>query len=327
MPGPNSVTVTVPARLHFGFLDLNGGLGRRFGSIGLAISDLRTRIRVARASDVVVSGVDAERARGYAGQLRAALALDGGLRMQVEEAAPRHAGLGSGTQMALAVAAALRRLHGLPLDVRGDAMRLGRGHRSGISIGLFTSGGLVVDGGRGAARKPAPVISRMAFPEEWRVILVLDHARVGVHGEDESAAFAQLPEFPAADAAHICRIVLMQALPALAEHDLPAFAGAINDMQQFLGAHFAPLQGGHAFSSPDVAAALDVLQAAGGLGRGQSSSGPTGFTFARSAEHAERLVAIARGHPRCRGLDIRACKGLNRGAEIAIVSAHDGAER
>ena len=44
MTGPSSVTVTVPARLHFGFLDLNGGLGRRFGSIGLAISDLRTRI-------------------------------------------------------------------------------------------------------------------------------------------------------------------------------------------------------------------------------------------------------------------------------------------
>ncbi len=25
-----------PARLHLGFLDLNGGLGRRFGSLGLA---------------------------------------------------------------------------------------------------------------------------------------------------------------------------------------------------------------------------------------------------------------------------------------------------
>lgn len=327
MPGPSSVTVTVPARLHFGFLDLNGGLGRRFGSIGLAISDLRTRVRVARASGVAVSGVDAERARRYADQFHAALALNDGYRMHVEDAAPSHAGLGSGTQLALAVAAALRRLHGLPLDVRGDAIRLGRGGRSGIGIGLFDTGGLVVDGGRGPLSEAAPVVSRMVFPDDWRIVLVLDRTRTGVHGDDESAAFARLPEFPAADAAHICRVVLMQALPALAERELPIFAAAINDIQRFLGAHFAPLQGGHAFSSPDVAAALDLLEDAGGLGRGQSSWGPTGFTFARSAGDAERLVQIARNHPRCRGLDIRACKGLNHGAEITSDAARAGAER
>ena len=37
-----SVTVGVPARLHLGFLDLNGGARRRFGGIGLAISDPET---------------------------------------------------------------------------------------------------------------------------------------------------------------------------------------------------------------------------------------------------------------------------------------------
>jgi len=316
MTRASRVTVTVPARLHFGFLDLNGGLGRRFGSIGLAIDALCTRIDIAPASDVAVTGADAERARRYAEQLRASLGIGGGYRLHVDEAVPIHAGLGSGTQMALAIAAALRGLHGLPLDARGDAIRLGRGGRSGIGIGLFDAGGVVVDGGRGASTEAAPVVSRIAFPDEWRVVLVLDRARTGVHGDDESAAFARLQPFPAADAAHICRVVLMQALPALAEHDLSGFAAAINDMQRLLGAYFAPLQGGHAFSSPAVAAALDLLEDAGALGRGQSSWGPTGFTFARSAADAERLVEVARSHPRCRGLDIRACKGLNRGAEI-----------
>jgi beta-RFAP synthase len=327
MTGPSSVTVTVPARLHFGFLDLNGGLGRRFGSIGLAISDLRTRVSVSRASEVVVSGADAERARNSAARLCAALQLRGGYRLHVEDAVPSHAGLGSGTQMALAVAAALRTLHGLPLDVRGDAMRLGRGGRSGIGIGLFDSGGVVVDGGRRTSGEAAPVVSRLPFPEDWRIVLVLDRGRVGVHGDDEGAAFARLPPFPAADAAHICRVVLMQALPALAERDLPSFAAAINDMQRLLGAHFAPLQGGHAFTSPDVSAALDVLEDAGALGRGQSSWGPTGFTFARAADEAERLVQFARNHPRCRGLDIRACKALNRGAEISTDVAQKAASR
>jgi predicted sugar kinase len=87
------------------------------------------------------------------------------------------------------------------------------------------------------------------------------------------------------------------------------------------------LQGGHAFASPAVAAALDVLQGEGALGRGQSSWGPTGFTFVPSAAEAERIVQIARNHPRCRGLDIRACKGLNRGAEISTEPAQATAAR
>lgn len=327
MTGPHSVSVTVPARLHFGFLDLNGGLGRRFGSIGLAISDLRTRITVSPACDIAVSGPDSERARRYVERLCNAIGITGGIHLHVDEAAPAHAGLGSGTQLALAIAAAVRRLHGLPLDIRGDAVRLGRGGRSGIGIGLFDTGGVVVDAGRGAATDVAPVISRMPFPENWRIILVLDHGRTGVHGDDESAAFARLPPFPAADAANICRVVLMQALPALAERDLRCFAAAINEVQRILGSYFAPLQGGHAFSSPAVAAALDLMLEHGSHGRGQSSWGPTGFTFAQSHEQAERLVQFARDHPRCRGLDIRACKALNRGAEISIQPAQATANR
>jgi beta-ribofuranosylaminobenzene 5'-phosphate synthase len=316
MTRPNSVSVTVPARLHFGFLDLNGGLGRRFGSIGVAVSGLQTRIAVASARQIQVNGPDSARTRGYVEKLYDTLDLRGGCRVDILESIPGHAGLGSGTQLAIALSAAIRRLHGLPLDIRGDAVRLGRGGRSGIGIGLFDAGGVVVDGGRGEQTRAAPIVSRIPFPDAWRILLVLDRARTGVHGEDESAAFARLPVFPAADSARICRLVLMQALPALAETDLVSFAGAIEEMQRLLGGYFAPLQGGEPFASPDVAAALELMQGEGALGIGQSSWGPSGFAFARSRDEAERLVTFARNHPRCHGLDIRACKGLNRGAHM-----------
>ncbi len=314
---PRSVTVTVPARLHLGFLDLNGGLGRRFGSIGLAISGLQTRVTIAAAKQTQVSGPDSDRARRYVDRLQDVLGLDGGHYVHIDETVPSHAGLGSGTQLALALAGGLRKLHDMPLDIRADAVRLGRGGRSGIGIGLFDSGGVVVDGGHGRESDAPPIICRMPFPKGWRVVLILDPARTGVHGEDENAAFSRLPPFPAADAADICRLVLMQALPALAETDLGSFSAAIKAMQRLLGAYFAPLQGGHPFASLDVAAALDLLEGEGALGAGQSSWGPTGFAFAESREQAERLVAIARKHPRCRGLDIRICQGLNHGADIA----------
>ncbi|HEX5510015.1 MAG TPA: beta-ribofuranosylaminobenzene 5'-phosphate synthase family protein [Pseudolabrys sp.] len=315
------MTVSVPARLHFGFLDLNGGVGRRFGSIGLSISELRTCIKIARATETQVRGPDSQRARGHLDSMRDFLGIDGDYRVDVLEAVPSHSGLGSGTLLALAIAAGIRRLHGLPLDIRADALRLGRGSRSGVGIGLFESGGLVVDGGHGARPGAAPIISHMPFPETWRIVLILDPARAGLHGKDETAAFDKLPPFPAADAAQICRLVLMQTLPAVAEGDLVTFAGAIKRMQALLGAYFAPLQGGRSFASAEIAAALQLLEGEGAVGIGQSSWGPTGFAFAGSDAEAMRLAEFARKHPRCRGLEIRICKGLNRGAEITAGAA------
>jgi beta-RFAP synthase len=181
MRSGTKVTVTAPARLHLGFLDLNGHLGRRFGSIGLAISGLKTKISLAPAEHIRVSGPESDRVRRYLELMRDALALEGAYDVKVDELVPSHAGFGSGTQLALAVGAAVRRLHGLPLDLRGDAVRLGRGARSGAGIGLFQHGGFVVDGGRKDRGGPAPIISHLTFPERWRVLVVLDTSRQGVH--------------------------------------------------------------------------------------------------------------------------------------------------
>ena len=313
---PCAVTVTVPARLHLGFLDLNGDLGRRFGGIGLAIGGLGTRLTIERASTNEVSGPDAERVRQYLQRIERLLSLRGGHRVRISEVVPAHAGLGSGTQLALAVATGLRSLNSLPLDIAGDALRLGRGTRSGIGIGLFSRGGLVVDGGRGNEAMLAPIICRLPVPENWRILVILDPLRQGIHGPEEGATMAALPAMRAADAARFCRLVLMQALPALADHDLANFGAAVKELQIGLGDYFAPAQGGARFMSPDVAAVLDMLDSAGAYGVGQSSWGPTGFAFAQTPDEAARFAMIAAPQARGRGLDIRVCQALNRGAQI-----------
>jgi beta-ribofuranosylaminobenzene 5'-phosphate synthase len=249
--------------------------------------------------------------------LQRSLDLDGSYRVEVGEAIPAHAGLGSGTQLALALAAGVRRLHGLPLDLRGDAVRLRRGARSGVGVGLFEQGGLVVDGGHGASGGPAPIISRIPFPEHWRVLIVLDPARQGLHGAREGEAFAALPPMPELSAAKLCRLALMKLLPALVERDLPGFGAAVKEMQQLLGDHFAPMQGGSRFTSPHVGACLEALDRAGAYGVGQSSWGPTGFAFAPSPGEADRLAMTARRYAGGAGLDIRICTGLNEGADIS----------
>ncbi len=123
---PASITVTIPARLHLGFLDLNGGLGRRFGSIGLAITGLRTKITFRWAPKNHVTGPEHERVMRHVEKMVQRLALGSGHALNVLEVVPAHAGLGSGTQLALAVAVGVRRLHGLPLDIEGDAIHPAR---------------------------------------------------------------------------------------------------------------------------------------------------------------------------------------------------------
>lgn len=310
-----AVSLSCTARLHLGFLDLNGGLGRRFGSIGLSLDRPHTALRLSRAPRRSVTGPEAARAGAHLDAMQRFLGLEAPLALEMRSAIPAHSGLGSGTQLALLVASGVRRLHGLPDDLRGDAARLGRGARSGIGIGLFRSGGLVVDGGGALAadERPGqgtpPLLSRLAVPDSWRVLLVLDRAAHGLSGAGERAAFASLPPMADAVSGEICRRVLMQALPAAAESDLPAFGAAITRIQALLGDHFAPAQGGR-FTSPAVAGVMAALASAGAVGIGQSSWGPSGFAFADGDAAAARLqeaVSLPEG------VDLMVCRGLNRG--------------
>ena len=309
------VTVSVAARLHLGFLDLNGGLGRRFGSLGLALEEPETLIEISRSATDAVEGPQAERATLHLRRIVEGLRLPAGHLLRIHRAIPAHAGLGSGTQLALGVAAAIRRLHRLPFDVEADAVLLDRSARSGLGVGFFHEGGLALDGGRGQAAVPAPVIARLPFPDEWRVLLLFDAARQGMHGSAELAAFRDLATFPAELAAHLCRLAVMQALPAVAEADISAFGRAISEIQAHVGDHFASVQGGR-YASPQVAAALDLLASHGVEGYGQSSWGPTGFAFAASQGDALRLQRALEPHTAAAGLETRIVRGRNYGARI-----------
>jgi beta-RFAP synthase len=313
----NSVIIHVPARLHLGFLDLSGNTGRRFGSVGLPLSEPETVVTLTRAGETLVEGRESTRATEHLLALCAHLGIRGHHHLVVERSIPRHAGLGSGTQIALAVAAALRTLHRLPLDTSGDATLLERGARSGIGIASFESGGVIVDAGKGDDPHPPPVVARLPFPEEWRVLLTFDRAEHGLHGEDEIAAFRSLPPFPATSAGEICRQVLMGVMPGLVERDLPAFGAAITTIQTLVGTHFAPAQGG-IFTSKRVAALANSLAEAGAVGIGQSSWGPTGFAFAPSLARAEEMVDAVR-HSVPDGMEITIVQGRNAGARIVPV--------
>jgi beta-ribofuranosylaminobenzene 5'-phosphate synthase len=312
----DSVTVRAPARLHLGFLDMNGGLGRRFGSLGLAIDAYETRLTVTRAAKMRVDGVEAERAERVLAKLTRGIDGTKAYGVCVEQVIPAHVGLGSGTQLALALATALHHLEGRSGDLSQYVSLTERGARSGAGIGLFATGGFVVDGGRGHSTRLPPIVAHLPFPEDWRIILVIDPSKRGVSGAAEADAFAALPQFPAAHAGEICRRVLMQILPALAENDLGGFGEGISAVQTIVGDYFAPVQGGSRFKSRAVEALLAGLAAGGATGIGQTSWGPTGFAFAPNVATANKFLAHAAPKAAEMRLDMKVCKALNRGAMI-----------
>jgi beta-ribofuranosylaminobenzene 5'-phosphate synthase len=309
------VQVTTTARLHLGFLDLAGDLGRRFGSIGLAIDGFETRLELREALRFEVLGEERERAAQIARRIAESLGLDTRKKLIISNAIPAHAGLGSGTQLALAIATAFRRLARLPPDTREDARLLDRGARSGVGVALFERGGLAVDAGRGPNTETPPVVAWMNFPIDWRVLLILDPRVKGAHGEEERQAFAGLPRFPADAASEICRCTLMQILPGAAEADIEAFGDGVARIQEILGDHFAPVQGGGRFGSAPVGRVAARLKALGARGIGQSSWGPTGFAFASDPDHAQFLAQRAGAEGEL-GVEIRICGARDYGAEI-----------
>ena len=312
------IKVSAPGRLHLGFLDLHGGLNRLFGSLGVGLREISTNIEARHAEKLLVSGPGAARAHRYADEMLMHMNIQSGVRIHINRAIPEHAGLGSGTQMALAVGVAISKLFNLELSHASIATILDRGNRSGIGIGSFATGGFIVDAGRSAETEVPPVISRLHFPDSWRFVLVLDPNRQGVHGNKESQAFVELEKMDEALSAHLCRLLLMQVLPSVVEKNCASFGQAVTEIQLAMGEYFSSTQSG-IYTSADVGQALHQLQEQGASGIGQSSWGPTGFAVFASETDAYQAVKNVRKHWRWKSeLDLMICSANNDKAEVLL---------
>jgi len=285
-----AVFVESSARLHFGVLDLRGSRGRWFGGLGASVARPTLRLSTSRADTLSAQGEDAERAREFARLFLAHHHLRGGADIRVHQALPSHVGLGSGTQLALAVARALAELYGVESDARGLASAVGRGKRSAIGTWTFEDGGLVVEGGRRAGTDECgPLIARVPIPSTWFCILAIPEGAPGISGAGEAEAFATLPAPSERDVERVAHIVLMSLLPALADADLPGFGRALTEVQEITGQWFTSVQGG-TFAPGGSADLVRRLREWGASGVGQSSWGPAVYGIVEGHEAAERLA-------------------------------------
>lgn len=318
------VRVTTGARIHIGFLNLSLAHDRLYGGIGVGLDEPRTVVTGAPADDVEC---DHPVARDYA--VRAVELLDvPGAAVTVESALPRHVGLGSGTQLAAAVLAAVGRAHDLNPDIRAAAPELGRGGRSGVGVATFESGGAVIDAGhpteRYTADRPADgawsvpgVAVRRAVPEPWRFLVVVPDADRGRSGATEDASIRSVVERADPETAdRIAGVVTRQLLPAVAAGSHERFGAAIRSIDRLNGTWYTDEQGG--VYRPPVGELVDSLSGSPAIyGAGQSSWGPTVYGVTDAA-HGDAARTAGRAALDAAGIDgtVDLVAGRNHGARV-----------
>ena len=286
-----SVRIRTPARLHFG-LFADGRRERKFGGVGMAIDkpgfDLTVQFNEV---DHIYSWIDPS-LHGRISKLLETLRSHFDVppvRIDVDEFIPHHVGLGSGTQLALAVGNAVAKLLRIPISQEEMTTLVRRGMRSGIGHYAFYGHSFMIESSKSDGERIAPLSASLLFPLEWRVVLIQAPLPPGVHGLVESEAFRDRIVIPEETTDRLCRIVLLEVVPSLQEGDCRQFGESLYAFNRLSGECYAAVQGG-VYAHPRLEAIVRNARNLGCTGVGQSSWGPTLFAIHPSKEAARSFV-------------------------------------
>lgn len=336
----HSVSVTTGCRIHFGLAEIAADEPNRYAGLGLALDNpgFEVSAQLVSGPDTLAgeSFVQVDTARGLSGNRNESVPPEVVQRMQrvasnvaqaclVEQPEltqsldgkrvvlachalmPLHHGLGAGTQLALAVTAAVQRvLLGEKPAFQHDsgswqtrARRLAqlsrRGKRSAIGIASFCAGGLVLDNGYLAKSEEAvrPIACEsVALPQAWRVVLAFPETPPGLTGQIESAAMRAVARSSNPNRAEM--LTLARCIAEIASRgDYESFTSVLEQYLNLASELFAPVQGGP-YNGAEIASAVDRCRTAGLRAVGQSSWGPCVFGFAQDDASAKQAMEMLR---------------------------------
>jgi len=318
------ITVKTGCRLHLGFLDLTGDLGRLYGSIGVSLENPGTIITAEKSRRLIVvhSNNSEKSILDVVARFSRHYQLQPATKIHLVDGIPRHSGLGSGTQLALAVATALARMFDIDASVREISCIMDRGKRSGVGIACFEGGGFIVDSGRKNASRdavggPPSIVFRHDFPTDWCFVIAIPEVQKGLFGRDEENAMSNLnPSRKISE--EICRLTQMKLLPALIDRDIVEFGEALTEIDMRTGMYFEQTQGG-IYREAITKDLVRFMLECGVYGVGQSSWGPTIYGLVE--EHGSQVTADKVKNffaERKIGGEAFVAHCRNRGAEITV---------
>ena len=174
-------------------------------------------------------------------------------------------------------------------------------------------GGFMLDAGRGPDDRCRPIVSRLTFPEDWRILLILDRGS----GRARRGRARRLRRAAAVSPRAAARNLPPRADAGAARRRGSGFRGVRRRREAHpadrLGDHFAPAQGGGRFTSARVGGVAERLE-------GPARSGSARVPGARPASLSPAIPT------RPRNLARRAARERAASVDVRIARARDAAD-
>ncbi len=353
---PQRWIVACPARLHFGLLEICPGQPNLYGGLGVAIDEPQTVATLdvvgpqakstleIECNDDLRPGIESIVHRAWKDVGSDDLLRRCTFHLRIVEHPKRHNGVGSGTQLACAVASLMRAaikqatmngpfaLAALwntddHLQSSGESKSLeylaqasGRGLRSYVGLAAHLHGGLIVDHGIQSNHHATRVTERFAVPEDWPVLLIDPKEGERISGTRESSLFAQCSQ-PNPSRARMQMLATTEIATAAQARDFPRFASALFEYGCLGGEIFQAAQGG-IYRDDKVGNLVSLLRSQGAQAVGQTSWGPTVFCIVEHHDTAMRLVHELAKYPDSK-FEVRVTRMTNHSAKLTCDARGD----
>ena len=290
------IKISSYARLNFGLIDLSKTPFRVDGASGLAINIPAANVELKKSDQVQLQFTCNNKKRCEAVVKRCIKKIDGEkFSLKVESLIDTHVGLGSGTQLAMAIVTAFNEEYQLRMSLDEMACLAGSGGTSNIGIYSFLHGGFNLDSGRlfpeekneiGPGEKftfskLSPLLLRMDMPQ-WHLCIVIPKIKKRIYDVMEEDLFQEYTPIAEEDVNALCKCLLTGVLPAIKTESFFAFCRSIEQCMQY---GFKKKEIG-SYGSLIYDTFLN-LKNKGAEGVGMSSFGPAVFGFYETYEKAK----------------------------------------
>ncbi len=331
------VRITTPCRIHLSLIDENGYTGRVDGGIGLMLD----RPNVVFEATNSVNEFQIECNRYYresievinekASKIFKVFNINNkNFHFHLKRYYPSHVGLGSKTQLSLAIATAIAKLKNKNIPVQELTKLAERGGTSGIGWRGFEKGGFILDAGhdfgKGKEKEtflpssasnsadPALTILRYPIPDSWRFVLVIPNVKPGAYGDKEMEVFQEHAPIPRSEVNEVSHQIIMKVLPGIIKNDLACFGEGLKRIQ-CIGFKKIEIDLQH-----DVVKDLLIFfEESGVKAYGMSSFGPSVVGITESDSQADDLFKVVHNRIKSIGGHIYICKPNNTGAKIEYI--------
>ena len=330
-----SLRITTPCRIHLSLIDENGYTGRVDGGIGLMLD----RPNVVFEASNIAKEFKIEAHKYYRESIEVINEIaskvfkifnisNKNFHFNLKRYFPSHVGLGSKTQLSLAIATAITKLKNITHLTTSELTKLvDRGGTSGIGWRGFETGGFILDGGHdfgkgkeketflpssaSSSANPALTIFTHNIPENWRFVLIIPNVKKGAFGDEEISVFQNYAPIPRNEVNEVSHQIIMKIIPGIIKNDLKCFGEGLKRIQN-IGFKKVEIELQHDI----VKDLLKFFEEYGLKAYGMSSFGPSVVGIVESDSEAEALLKKVQKKQKNGGGHIYICKPNNTGAKI-----------